>query len=166
MGSNPIRGNYFIFFPSFLFWPWKWITNNLLTSSFVIVARWILGVPLPIPFDLCALYYSKCTVAWRQLWNFTMFQVKFNRFLYPHMNMLEDILIACKMVWLDSLENWHFLTFKVNIQHQNANKSFRKWFSFLNMWIVEQLLSMTFYHFLWFWNKMCPIFDSSASTIS
>ena len=70
------------------------------------------------------------------------------------MNMLEDFLIACKMVWLNSLENWHFWIFKVHFQYQNATKSFRKWFSFLNMWIVEQLLSMTFYHFLWFWSTL------------
>ena len=35
------------------------------------------------------------------------------------------------------------------------------------MWIVEQLSSRTFYHYLSFWStllvKMCPIFDGSAS---
>ena len=35
-----------------------------------------------------------------------------------------------------------------NREFQNSTKSFRKWCSLPNMWIVEQLLSMTFYHFL------------------
>ena len=71
------------------------------------------------------------------------------------------------MIWCNSLENWHFLIFKVHFQWQNSTKPFRKWFSYLNMWIVEQLSSRTFYHYLSFWStllvKMCPIFDGSAS---
>ena len=63
-------------------------------------------------------------------------------------------MILRKTVWLNSFKNWHFLTFKVHFQCQNSTKSFRKWFSFLNMWIVEQLLSMTFYNFLWFWSTL------------
>ena len=71
------------------------------------------------------------------------------------------------MVWCNALENWYFLIFKVHFQCQNSTESFRKWFSVLNMWIVEQLSSRTFYHYLSFWStllvKMCPIFDGSAS---
>ena len=47
-----------------------------------------------------------------------------------------------------------FFDFQTPFSIPNATKSFWKWFSFLNMWIVEQLLSMTFYHFLWFWSTL------------
>lgn len=66
----------------------------------------------------------------------------------------EVFLIPSKMVWGNTLENWHFLIFKLHFWYQTSTKSFRKWFSFLNIWIVEQLLSMTFYHYLWFWSTL------------
>ena len=78
------------------------------------------------------------------------------------MNMQEDSLIACKIVWLNSLINCHLWIFKVHFLYQNATKPFQKGFSFLNMWIVEYLLSMTFYCVLWFWSTLfsnnVPIF--------
>ena len=48
----------------------------------------------------------------------------------------------------------HFSIFKLNFLYQKSTEALWKWFSFFNMWIVEQLLLLTYYHMLQFWSTL------------
>ena len=56
-------------------------------------------------------------------------------------------------------EHWpikigHFSIFKVNILYQKSSETLWKWFSLFNMWIVEHLLLLSYYHMLQFWSTL------------
>ena len=40
----------------------------------------------------------------------------------------------------------HFSIFKLNFLYQKSTEALWKWFSYFNMWIVEQLWLLTYYH--------------------
>ena len=48
----------------------------------------------------------------------------------------------------------HFSIFKLNFLYQKSTEALWKWFSSFNMWIVEQLWLMTYYHMMQFWSTL------------
>ena len=83
----------------------------------------------------------------------------------PHSWKPRDFFIFGKMREHQALKIRHFSIFKVNFQGQKSIESFWKWFSFVNMLIVEQLLLLIFCNFwVLYFVKMCPIFDGSLPT--
>ena len=48
----------------------------------------------------------------------------------------------------------HFSIFKLNFLYQKSTEALWKWFSFFNMWIVEQLWLLTYYHMMQFWSTL------------
>ena len=61
---------------------------------------------------------------------------------------------------------WKLQIFKVSFQCQKSARSFWKWFSATNMWLIEQLLSFVFWDKSIFWttlfSKIVPNFVSSV----
>ena len=48
----------------------------------------------------------------------------------------------------------HFSVFKLNFLYQKSTEALRKWFSSFNIWILEQLWLMTYYHMMQFWSTL------------
>ena len=108
-----------------------------------------------------------CTLVWRGLWNFIVFQVKFNRFLYPnkHTQMIFWYLVR-RFGW-ELSKIGHFQSSASIFGAKYQLNLPRKWFSFLNIKLGEQLSLATFSISIIlkkvYLIKMCPIFNASAT---
>ena len=75
---------------------------------------------------------------------------KIDNSLGPHSWKPRDFSIFDKMREQQAIKIGHFSIFNVNFLYQKSAGALWKWFSFFNMWIVEQLLLLTYYHKLQF----------------
>ena len=97
--------------------------------------------------------------------SFQVCHSKLNSTFDTNLTYLNEILIFVKLRGREPIKICHFSIFKVNFPCQKSAESFWKWFSRMNIWIVEQLLLRTFHDRWHFWStfslKMCPIFNGS-----
>ena len=79
---------------------------------------------------------------------------------------LSKMLSCCRWTWIAcKISNMisrkisdsvliHGHGFKLNFLYQKSTEALWKWFSFFNMWIVEQLWLLTYYHMMQFWSTL------------